>query len=145
MEREQLEALDVIRDNSGTHHLLIDGVSYHCRVASLDPSTKTATIVVNGKSHRLQIQDEVDQMVRALGLTKAVSAAGNDVFAPMPGLVLDVLVQPGDEIEAGTPLLILEAMKMENVLKAEGAGTVKSIEVEKGNAVEKRQLLIEIE
>ena len=63
----------------------------------------------------------------------------------MPGLVLDVMVAEGDTVEAGTPLLILEAMKMENVLKSEGDGTIKSIKITKGEAVEKRQLLIEIE
>jgi len=55
------------------------------------------------------------------------------------------MVAVGDEVAADTPLLILEAMKMENVLKSEGEGVVKSIAVTKGDAVEKKQLLIEIE
>jgi biotin carboxyl carrier protein len=63
----------------------------------------------------------------------------------MPGLVLDIMIKPGQTIEKGTPLLILEAMKMENVLKSEGDGVVKSIEVIKTQAVDKGQILIEME
>ncbi|MEM1216899.1 MAG: biotin/lipoyl-containing protein, partial [Bacteroidota bacterium] len=68
-----------------------------------------------------------------------------DVLAPMPGLILDVLVAAGQAVEKGTPLVILEAMKMENVLKAAGPGTVKAIAVQQGAAVDKKQLLIEME
>ena len=63
----------------------------------------------------------------------------------MPGLVLDVLVTPGQKVEKGDALLILEAMKMENVIKASGEGVVKSIQVTKGAAVDKGQLLVEME
>ena len=60
----------------------------------------------------------------------------------MPGLVLDLMVQPDQELEKGDHLLILEAMKMENIIKAEGAGKVKSVEVQKGETVEKGQVMI---
>jgi len=68
-----------------------------------------------------------------------------NIKAPMPGLVLDVLVESGQTITKGDQLLILEAMKMENVLKAAGDGVVKSIEIKKGNTVEKGQILVEME
>ena len=63
----------------------------------------------------------------------------------MPGLILDVLVSAGDTVAKDDPLIILEAMKMENVLKSAGDGVVKSIEVAKGQAVDKNQILIELE
>ena len=63
----------------------------------------------------------------------------------MPGLIMSVLVKVGQEIEAGTPLLVLSAMKMENQILAQGAGTIKSIEVNVGDAVDKGQLIIEME
>ena len=63
----------------------------------------------------------------------------------MPGLVLSILVEPGQAVQKGDVLLILEAMKMENVLKAAGDGTVKNIAVAKGAAVDKGQLLLEME
>jgi biotin carboxyl carrier protein len=66
----------------------------------------------------------------------------NELKAPMPGLVLDVRVKVGDVIKKGEPLVVLEAMKMENVLKSIADVTIKKIAIEKGNAVEKNQVLI---
>jgi biotin carboxyl carrier protein len=63
----------------------------------------------------------------------------------MPGMVLGIMVTEGQDVQKGDPLLILEAMKMENVLKAVGEGRVKAIKVQKGTAVDKNQLLIEME
>ncbi|WP_146088847.1 biotin/lipoyl-containing protein [Neolewinella xylanilytica] len=91
------------------------------------------------------LSDNYDLLVERLGLSVNVEAATNEVTAPMPGLILEVLVEVGQEVTGGTPLLVLEAMKMENVLKADGEGTVKAIRVSKGDAVDKRQLLIEME
>lgn len=139
---DALHTLDLIETGHREFHLLRDEVTYHCTVEALDPVRKTATVVVNGQRHELQFADEVDQMVARMGLSAVTATASKDVFAPMPGLVLDILVEPGQEIEAGTPLVILEAMKMENVLKAESDGTVERIEVNRGDAVEKRQLLV---
>lgn len=138
-------SIDLIATAPGAYHLLLDGESHHCSLLEFDLPNKQLTLLVNGRRRTVEIRDEVDQLVDQLGLSVVSAAASNDVFAPMPGLVLDIMVAAGDEIEAGTPLLILEAMKMENVLKAEGAGKVTRVAVEKGVAVDKRQLLIEIE
>ncbi|MEL7162177.1 MAG: biotin/lipoyl-containing protein, partial [Bacteroidota bacterium] len=128
-----------------TYHLLHNGRSYRVQLLGVDRDAKRVHLRLNGKDYRMALRDEVDQLVDKLGFSAAVGQQSNDVFAPMPGLVLDIMVSEGDTVAAGTPLLILEAMKMENVLKAEGEGTVKSITVGKGDAVDKRQLLIEIE
>jgi biotin carboxyl carrier protein len=69
----------------------------------------------------------------------------NELKAPMPGLVVDFLVEIGQEVQTGDKLMILEAMKMENVIKASGQGIVKKINVIKGQSVEKSQILIEFE
>jgi biotin carboxyl carrier protein len=69
----------------------------------------------------------------------------NEVKAPMPGLVLNILVEPGQEISKGDGLFVLEAMKMENIIKSPTDAIVKSIEVEKGIAVEKNQVLVKFE
>ena len=69
----------------------------------------------------------------------------NDIKAPMPGLILEVNVKEGDEVKEGDYLLVLEAMKMENALTAPRDAVIKSISVEKGQTVEKNQLLIEME
>ena len=73
------------------------------------------------------------------------SNAAEDLKAPMPGLVLDVKVSPGDSVTTSDVVLVLEAMKMENNIKAPAEGVVKSIEIEKGQAVEKNQVLVTFE
>jgi biotin carboxyl carrier protein len=65
-----------------------------------------------------------------------------EVKAPMPGMVLRVEVVPGQEVQEGDPLLVLEAMKMENNLKSPASGTIKSVHVEAGKAVEKGAVLV---
>ena len=69
----------------------------------------------------------------------------NDIKAPMPGLILEVNVEEGAEVQEGDYLLVLEAMKMENTLTAPRDGVVKSVSIKKGETVEKNQLLIEME
>jgi acetyl/propionyl-CoA carboxylase alpha subunit len=73
------------------------------------------------------------------------SAAVKTLKAPMPGLVLEVMVGPGTEVKKGDPLLVLEAMKMENVLKAPTDAVIKDVIVEISAAVEKNQVLVNFE
>jgi len=80
-----------------------------------------------------------------MGLDTIASNKVTDIIAPMPGLILDIMVKAGDEVEEGQSILILEAMKMENVIKAEGAGTVKSINKDVGATVEKGTIIVEME
>lgn len=141
---QDIDSLDLISTGPDTYHLLRDGVSYHLEVLARNLVDKTLHLRINGKDHHLTVGDETDLLVKKLGIATVEVNSSKDVMAPMPGLVLDIMVAPGDTVTAGTPLLILEAMKMENVLKAEGEGEVKVVAVAKGEAVEKRQLLIEI-
>lgn len=141
---QDLADLDLATTGPNTYHLLQEGKSYHIELLEFQPSAKTMKIRINGRDLQLAISDETDLLVRQLGFSTVETNLSKDVMAPMPGLVLDIMVAAGDTVEAGTPLLILEAMKMENVLKAECDGTVRSVSVTKGDAVEKRQLLIEL-
>jgi biotin carboxyl carrier protein len=78
-----------------------------------------------------------------MGLSNATEQKINQVKAPMPGLVLRVLVEPGQKVTKGEPLLVLEAMKMENMIKAPGDAIVSSVKAQLGQAVEKNQILID--
>jgi biotin carboxyl carrier protein len=80
-----------------------------------------------------------------MGLDIKLNQKAESVKAPMPGMILKILVTPGQQINKGDGLVILEAMKMENILKATGPATVKAIKVNERSAVEKGAVLIELE
>lgn len=141
-DKTDLQKLDLI--NKGTDsHLIHDNKSYHIEVLHIQG--KNIRLKLDNAIYEVKIQDKVDQMISDMGLDKVKEVILNNIQAPMPGLILDILVEPGQSISPGDPILILEAMKMENVIKAEGSGTIKSILLEKGAAVEKNQVIIEME
>lgn len=137
--------IDATNLGNGQLHVLQNNKAYNCELVDTDLDNKTLTVIVNGNKYELKIEDEYDLLVKKMGLSIVSSQKISNIKAPMPGLIIDVLVEPGQTIEKGTPLLVLEAMKMENVLKAEGEGVVKSIEISKAQAVDKGQILIEME
>jgi len=98
---------------------------------------------VNSVKFSLQLKDKYDELLHSLGLDNLASKKVNEIKAPMPGMVLKVLVSEGDEVKKGDALLVLEAMKMENILKSPTDGVIKKIAAVKGVAVEKNQLLIQ--
>ena len=142
---DQAQNLDLIGTKDNSFHLLQDNRSFAINLLHKNNAAKTMTIEVNGNKYEVKIEDEYDQLVKKMGLSVGGAQVMKNVKAPMPGLILDILAAPGQSVEKGDQLLILEAMKMENVLKAEGEGVIKSIEIQKGNAVEKGQILIEME
>ena len=145
LQTESINDLDIIDLGNQEFHILKDGKAFHAKVLETDFQKKALLLEINGSKYQIQIEDEYDALVKKMGLSAVVNKKMASIKAPMPGLVLDIQVEVGQNIEKGTPLLILEAMKMENVLKAEGEGIVKSIEIKKGAAVDKGQLLIEME
>lgn len=134
--------LDSITLNDNTSHVLINNKSYTVEVEELDTANKTAIVKVNGKPYSLTIKDQFDQLLQQLGMDNLTANKIQQVKAPMPGLVLNVLVAEGDEIKKGDSLLVLEAMKMENMIKSPTDGIVKKIEIKQGDKVEKNELLI---
>jgi biotin carboxyl carrier protein len=87
----------------------------------------------------------MDRLLRSLGMSVAGSSKASDIKAPMPGLIHSFFVQEGDTVAKGAHVLILEAMKMENVIKAPGDVKVAKIHVKKGDSVEKGQLIMSFE
>ena len=85
---------------------------------------------------------EIDQLVQSMGFNKSVRLWVETLRAPMPGLVKQVLVQEGEEVSAGQNLIVLEAMKMENVIRSPQAGKIKKIEVSPSLTVDKGQALV---
>lgn len=102
-------------------------------------------IWVNGRKYPVQLRDKLDMMLDKMGMNNAAAQSVKEVKAPMPGLVIDIMVAEGAVVKKEEPLLILEAMKMENVIKSPGEGVVKLIKVAKNKAVEKNDILITFE
>ncbi|WP_370089280.1 biotin/lipoyl-containing protein [Ekhidna sp.] len=106
---------------------------------------KKMKLKVNGVLLDVSVTDHIDQILDKLGMDVSASAAVKDVKAPMPGSILNVIVAEGDEVTQGDQLLVLEAMKMENVIKSPGDGKVSKIHVVEKENVEKNQVLISFE
>ncbi|MGV3504007.1 MAG: biotin/lipoyl-containing protein [Adhaeribacter sp.] len=127
----------------GHFHLLHQHQSYRVEVIEADYQQKTFLLQLNGQQHRLHLQDRFDLLLEQMGISAANPHQVNEVKAPMPGLIVAIQVAAGQEVKKGDPLLILEAMKMENILKSPGDGRVKAIKVNLRDKVEKNQVLIQ--
>lgn len=119
-----------------------NGESIAAEVLEVDDAKKKFTIKIANGIYTIDLKDKTDELLEKLGMTHLQNVVIKDIKAPMPGLILEVMIEVGQEVKKGDPLMILEAMKMENVLKATGEGTISSIEVEKGQSVEKNSILI---
>jgi biotin carboxyl carrier protein len=142
---DELNQMDIVMLPDERIHLLVDGKSYTCAVEALDSSAKMLRVNVNGKSVEVAVKDELDLLIRNMGMRVSEKKASKNIVAPMPGLILQVRASEGEMVHGGSEILILEAMKMENVLKSSGEGTIKEIRVKAGQTVEKGQLLAVIE
>ena len=124
--------------------VLVDGIAY-------DVTLEGETVTVGGESYPMQVSGLAVMPVAPSGLVPGpaaapVSEAGTGaVLAIMPGKIIRVMVEPGQKVEEGDPLCVLEAMKMENELHAHQSGTVRAVHVKPGDDVEKDQVLVEIE
>lgn len=133
--------VDLVRTGPGQFSLVRNGRAHRVLVLKEDREQNTLRLRVGAHTYTVKLQDEESRLMRTLGLEKA-GLKVREIKAPMPGMVLNILVKPGDAVEKNTPLLVLEAMKMENVIRAPGDAVVAAIPAEQGKAVEKGQLLI---
>ena len=97
---------------------------------------------MNGQKHTVGVKDRFDILLEQMGMADLAANKVNDIKAPMPGLVLKMLVAEGAEFKKGDAIMILEAMKMENVIKAPADGVVKEILIKAGDKVEKNQVMV---
>jgi len=142
---EDAGRLDYVSAAPGHFHILKDGKSHNADILSYDQTTRTFEIKVDGTLCTISIADKYDELVEKMGLNARLNHSVSEIKAPMPGLVLDVLVKSGQQISHNDPMVILEAMKMENVIKSPVEGRVKNIAVLKGSPVDKGEVLIELE
>ena len=123
--------------------ILLDRASFLAHVipsASMEDHWEVST---GGKFARLEVLDELSSMAKQMHAEQ--SGGGFVLLAPMPGLVIDVKVKPGDQVSVGTPLVVMEAMKMQNELTSEIEGTVREVVTSPQQAVESGARLMEID
>lgn len=141
----ETEGLDMIKKDGQSYHLLLDNTSYHTHIEASDFNKKSYNVTVNGNQFHIQISDDLDQLIEKMGFAVGAAKQVNSIKAPMPGLILEIMVTEGSEVKENDPLLILEAMKMENIITSPRAGVIKSVKIIKGAAVDKNALLMEFE
>lgn len=153
--RIQEEAVDVVasevkdlnvRSLSGDQfHLIFEDNSYDIELLETDFINRKYTVRINGNRYEAAIETPLDQLISDMGLSLGSNSVTSEIYAPMPGIILEVNVSEGDSVSEGDYLCVLEAMKMENALTAPRDGIIKSVFIQKGETVDKGKLLIEFE
>ena len=139
-----IDAEDITLNNSDVNNQIIldNNKSKLVSVKEVNHELKRYQIQIDGRTYQVQISDAVDQQILKMNLKSKKSNQLKELRAPMPGLVRQVNVQVGDQVDSGDALFILEAMKMENVLKSPVNGLVSDLFVKPGESVEKNQILL---
>ncbi len=139
---QDFELLDIVMLEEGVFHIIDNNRSYTARLVRTDWENKTIVLRINGQDYEVLLKDKMDLLLESMGIGTKNTTKADVLKAQMPGLILSIPVAVGDTVVKGQTLLILEAMKMENVLTAPHDGLIQSIEVTKGQAVEKNAVLI---
>lgn len=135
-------AIDIIEVRQGIFHLIKDNKSYNAEVLKANHQEKSFVIRVNGNKYTVQLKDKYDDLLKELGIENSSVQKVKELKAPMPGLVIDVCVKEGDTAKKDDSLVVLQAMKMENILKCPADAVVKKVHVKKDDTIEKNQLLV---
>lgn len=134
---------DIRQLSPAVWHVIDELQSYNVEVVSFDKALKTAEIKVNNSTYTITAKDQFDVLLEKMGLTNLNAAKVSELKAPMPGLVLKIFVEEGATVVKGDNLFILEAMKMENIIKAPADTVIKTVKIKPGDKVEKGQILLQ--
>lgn len=134
---------DLVSLGSGRYHILYEGRSYSAELIDIDYKAKSLQLKLNNRLVEIQAKDRFDLLLDKLGMSNAAANKVNELKAPMPGLIVDIRVEPGQTVQKGEPLLVLEAMKMENILKAPTDVTISAIKISLRDNVQKGQVLVQ--
>ncbi len=133
-------AVDMVQvPGQNVYSLLVEHHSYEVAAEEIRDGYE---ILLLGEQYRAQVEDEFRRRLMAGRERPAPPAGDATVKAPIPGLIVKVEVKEGDEIREGQPLVILEAMKMENEIRAPRPGTVQRVHIRPGQSVEQGEVLI---
>jgi len=143
--QEQIDAIDLVQKSPTVYNLLKNHRSMNAVLIEADQSAKMQTIEIDGEKFDIQIKDELDLVLDKMGFNTVPGKQIKEIKAPMPGMVLEIAVSEGQQVHEGDKILILVAMKMENSIIVPADATIKRIVVTTGEAVDKGQILVELE
>ena len=136
---------DILQFKDGRFHILRNHRSFTAEILQHNEEEKSFLIKVNNSVFTLSVRDKYDDLLREMGIDITAGKKVNDLKAPMPGLVLNVLVSDGQSVAKGDAVLVLEAMKMENILRAEKKGVVAKINAVAGDSLAVDAVIMEFE
>lgn len=136
---------EIIWEDNRFFTMTFKGKKFHGEIMNENLENRKLTVKINHSEYLISKNGPLDDLIAQLGLDKVKVRKLSQLKSPMPGRIVAINIAVGDEIEVGDSLLTLEAMKMENVLKSEGVGIVKSIEVKTDQVVDKGAVLITFE
>jgi biotin carboxyl carrier protein len=142
---QSLLEIDILSTNKEELHILQGNKSIQATIQHIDFNKRIYQFIINGNEYQVNINTALDALISKMGLGVIEQAVVNEIHAPMPGQILSVKLKNGQQIKENDPLLILEAMKMENVLLSPRDGIIKKVHISNKDVVEKGQLLVEFE
>jgi len=133
--------IDFVQLGIDSYSLLLNGKSHYL---TINKQPERYEITVDHYTHLVQVQDEMDILLEKFGMQSNISSHAGEIHAQIPGLVSQLFVKPGDNVNIGQKLLILEAMKMENEIDSPITGIVNDIYIKSGDKVERGELIMDI-
>ena len=133
--------IDLVQLGVDSYSLLLNGKSHYL---TINKQPERYEITVDHYTYLVQVQDEMDILLEKFGMQSNTSSHAGKIHAQIPGLVSQLFVKPGDNVDIGQKLLILEAMKMENEIDSPVSGIVNNIHIKSGDKVEKGKLIMDI-
>jgi len=136
------QKMDIEDLGDGHFSVIRNHKNYHLEILKVNREEKTMTLKINDKVQEIKVKDKYDMLLDSLGMSRGADKKIKELKAPMPGLVLEVLAENDKSMVKGSTLLILEAMKMENIIKSPDEVVIEKIHVKAGESVEKNQVLV---
>lgn len=144
-DQEEITNLDIVSQANNYFHVLYKNKGVNVKIIREDFLNRTYSVSINSNIYQVEIQHPLGELIKKMGYSQRSAKDIDRIQAPMPGIIIDIEVEKGQAVKAGSNLLVLEAMKMENVIKCPKDAVIKDIYVSVGQTVDKNKLLIDFE